>query len=175
MPGEQASILDGVFSPTSQQMVIENCPGRSCEMKRPENTVQASGAPDTGSEQAQNVGKWRKELLLQPVCGVCDVVCMCVVCTCVCMVCVECTWCGVYTCVMCMCAWCVYACATSAVYMCVVCTCVCGVDVYICVWGVCAGGGHPCTAPNRVALGQARSVQKSRYRRLGVRTQCYQE
>ena len=89
MSGEQASILDGVFSPTSQQMVIENRPGRSCEMKRPENTVQASGAPGTGSEQAQNVGKWRKELLLQPVCGVCDVVCMCVVCTCVCMVCVD--------------------------------------------------------------------------------------
>ena len=27
--GEQASILDGVFLPTSQQKVIENCPGRS--------------------------------------------------------------------------------------------------------------------------------------------------
>lgn len=86
------------------------------------------------------MGKWRKELLLQPVCGVCDVVCICVwcvhvcdvrmVCTCVCMVCMECTWCGVYLCVVCMCAWYVYVCT---VYMCVVCmcTCVCGVCVRV--------------------------------------------
>ena len=114
---------------------------------------------------------------------------LCVVCV---MLCVY--VCGVYMCVMC--AWCVrgvYLCVhgvygvymvwrvlVCGVYVCMVCVrvyCVhvCGVYVYMCVWGVCAGCGCPCTRPNRVTLGQAWSRQKSRYSSLGVGTRCHQE
>ena len=109
---------------------------------------------------------------------------LCVVCVMLCVyvcgvyMCVRYAWCvcGVYACVHGVCrmymVWCVHVCD---VCVCVCCVHVCAVYVYICVWGVCVGGGHPCTPPNRVALGQARSVQKSRFRSLSVGTRCYQE
>lgn len=113
-----------------------------CETKRPENRVLASGAAGTGSEQGQSVGKWRKELLLQPVCGVCDVVCICVWCVHVCDVRMVCAWC-VPVCawcvwsvhgVACTCVWCV---CVHGMCTCVLCTCVWCVCVHVCVGCVC--------------------------------------